>query len=204
MNQSWKKSENGALMDVQEECHATNTAMVGPSAPRQTNSNWHGSGSFTLIYVDSLQRMMSHTVRLVATPVSQQSPSRPPSRGGVINLPNPFKVLRATHFGAPEVVEVTELAGRVEVDTQIELGVVLIEGTIIANRTVLTNDGSRAIFWTESGLTVGTPGDGGGYSVTRSRLFKHNQAASGRFGQRRYLQPTPSGSTVAHSCWLIR
>ena len=147
---------------------------------------------------------MSHTVRLVATPVSRRSPPRPPSRGGVINLPNPFKVLRATHFGAPDAVEITELVGRVEVDTQVEFGVVLIEGTIMANRTILTNDGRRAIFWTESGLTVGTPADDDGYSVTRSRLFKQNQAASGRFGQRRCLQPTPSGSMAVHSCWLIR
>ena len=147
---------------------------------------------------------MTHTIRLVATPVPRQSPSRPPSRGGVISLPNPFKVLRATHFGAPDAVEITELVGRVEVDTQVELGVVLVEGTIIANRTILTNDGRRTIFWTESALTVGAPGDGDGHSVTRSRLFKHNQVASGRFGQRRCLQPTLSGSTATHSCWLIR
>jgi len=60
-----------------------------------------------------------------------------------------------THLGARDAVEITELVGRIEVDAQVELGVVPVEGTIIANRTVLTNDGRRAIFWTELDLTVG-------------------------------------------------
>lgn len=143
---------------------------------------------------------MSHTVRLVAVPAPRQTPSRRPSRSGVIGLPNPFKVLRPTHLGASEIAEITELVGRVEVDAQVELGVLPIEGTIIANRTVLTSDGRRAVFWTESGLTVGTSGDDDGCLLTCSRLFKHNPAASRRFGQQRCLPPMPCGSTAAHSC----
>jgi len=129
-----------------------------------------------LAYVDSLQRMMSHTVRLVTTAVPQPPLSRRPSRSGVISLPNPFKALRTTHLGAPDTVEITELAGRVEVDTQVELGVVPAEGTIIANKTILTNDGRRVIFWAESGLTVGTSEDDGGdgYPLIGFRWFKHN------------------------------
>jgi len=99
--------------------------------------------------------MISHVVRLVATPAQHQALSRPPSRGGIISLPNPFKALR-THLGTPNTVGITELAGRIEVDPQVEMGVVPVEGTITSNRTILTNDGRRAIFWTESGLTVGT------------------------------------------------
>lgn len=100
--------------------------------------------------------MMSHTVRLVATSAQRQSLSRPPSRGGVIGLPNPFKVLMTTHSETPGTAEITELLGRVEVDAQIELGVVPVEGSVIANRTIPLNNGRRVIFWTESGLTVGT------------------------------------------------
>ena len=108
---------------------------------------------------------MLHTVRLVATPVPRQPPSRPPSRSGVIGLPNPFKALMTTHLGAPGTVEITELVGRVEVDAQAELGVIPVEGAIIANRTILTNDGRRAIFWTESGLTVGNSRNHCGSSI---------------------------------------
>ena len=60
-------------------------------------------------------------------------------------------------MGAPNTVEITALVGRVEVDPQVEMGLVPVEGTIVANRTFLTNDGRRVIFWTELGLTVGTP-----------------------------------------------
>lgn len=102
--------------------------------------------------------MVSHTVRLIATDALRPSLSRHPSRGGVIGLPNPLKVLNlATHSEVPEKAESTESVGRIEVDVQVELGVVPLEGTIIANRTILTNDERRTIFWTESGLTVGVP-----------------------------------------------
>ena len=60
-------------------------------------------------------------------------------------------------MGAPNTAGITELVGRIEVDPQVEIGVVPLEDTIVANRTVLANDGRRTIFWTESGLTVGTP-----------------------------------------------
>lgn len=152
------------------------------------------------MYVDSLQRMISHTVRLVATPVPRQTLSRPPSRSGIISLPNPFKALRTTHLGAPNAVEITELVGRVEVDPQVEIGVVPVEGTIIANRTFLKNDGRCVIFWTESGLTVGTPENGSGHSLTCYRSFKRNLVISGRSGQQRCPLPMRGGSTAIHSC----
>jgi len=155
------------------------------------------------VYVDSLQRMISHTVRLVATPAPQQALSRPPSRSGIISLPNPFKALR-THLGTPNAVGITELVGRIEVDPQVEMGVVPVEGTITSNRTTLTNDGRRAIFWTESGLTVGTPRNNERYPLTRSRLFKHNPVASGRSGQQQCLLPMPGGSIAVHSCYPIQ
>lgn len=85
--------------------------------------------------------MISHVVRLIATAASQPSISRPPSRSGVIGLPNPLKVPGVVNFGTPEKAQVTELTGRIEIDPQVEWGVVPIEGAVMANRTVLTNDG---------------------------------------------------------------
>ena len=143
---------------------------------------------------------MLHTIRLVATPALQQSLSRRPSRTEVISLPNPFKALRATHLGAPDTVKITELPGRIEVDAQVELGVVPVEGTITANRTVLIGGGKRVIFWTESGLTVGTPEGDGRHPLTRSRLFKHNPVASVKFGRQRCLLWMLGGSIKVHSC----
>ena len=172
MTPSWRRSENGVLTDAQEEFRATNTAMVGSCMIRQIKSNHRRSDSFTLVYIDSLQRMMSHTVRLVATAVSRPPFSRHTSHGGVIGLPNPFKVLRAAHLGTPNPVETAGVAGRVEVDAQVELGVVPIDGTIIANRTVLTDDGRRALFWTESGFTVGASGHDDRHPLTPVRLLK--------------------------------
>jgi hypothetical protein len=133
--------------------------------------------------------MISHTVRLVTTPAPRQTLSRPPSRGGIISLPNPFKALKTTHLGVPNTVEITELVGRIEVNPQAEMGVVPVEGTIMANRIVLTNDGMRAIFWTESGLTVSIARNYGGHSLTRSRSFKHNPTASERSGRQRCPLP---------------
>ena len=75
-------------------------------------------------------------------------------------MPNPLKVLRVAHSEAPDKAKSTESVGRIEVDNQVELGVVPLEGTIIANRTALTNDERRTIFWTESALTVGASVDG--------------------------------------------
>ena len=34
MNPNWRRLENGALTDAQEEFHVTNTATVGPEVPR--------------------------------------------------------------------------------------------------------------------------------------------------------------------------
>jgi len=147
---------------------------------------------------------MSHTVRLVATAAPRPPSSRRPSRSNVIGLPNPFKALRTTHLGAPDIVEMSEVVGRIEVDAQVEWGVVPLEGSIIANRTILTNDGRRAIFWTESGLAVGISEQDGGYQLTNFRSLKQNPAALGRFGRQRRLLPMPGGSTNVHSCLLIR
>lgn len=148
--------------------------------------------------------MMSHTVRLVATPAPRQPTSRRPSRSGVISLPNPFKALRTTHLGAPDAVETTDLVGRVEVDAQVELGVVPVEGTITANRTIPTNDGRRAILWTESGLVVGALENGNGHPLTRSRLFKRSPVVLVKFGQQSHLLSMPGGSIRIHSCWPTR
>lgn len=115
---------------------------------------------------------MSHTVRLVATAEPRPPFSRRPSRSGVIGLPNPFKALRTIHPGASDTVEIAEVVGRVEVDAQVELGVVPVDGSIIANRTILTNDGKRAIFWTESGLTVSTSERDPRRPLTRPRSSK--------------------------------
>ena len=147
---------------------------------------------------------MSHTVRLVATAVSRPPLSRRPSRSGVIGLPNPFKVLMTTHSEAHDAVETTEVFGRVEVDAQVELGVVPMEGSIMGNRTILTNGGRRAIFWTDSGLTVGAFERDGGHLLTRLRLLKWDPVALGRFGQTRCLLPMLGGSIKVHSCWPIR
>jgi len=141
-----------------------------------------GSDSFTLVYVDVLQRMMSHIVRLIATAALRPSPSRPPSRGGVIGLPNPLNILRATHLGAPEKIVSKELAGRIEVEDRVELGAVSLEGTIIANRSILTSTGRRTIFWTESGLTVGVPVNDNPHPLIRFRSSKYNLVVSGKFG----------------------
>lgn len=147
---------------------------------------------------------MSHTVRLLATAPPRPPSSPKPPRSGVIGLPNPFKALRTTHLGVPDTVGISELTGRVEVDTQIELGAVPIEGTILANRIVPTNDGRRAIFWTESGLTVGTFENGDGYPLTRLRLFKYSPVAFGKYGQQRCLLSMPGGSIKVHSCLPIQ
>jgi hypothetical protein len=200
MTPSWRRSESGALTDAQEGFRATNTVMVGLQLIGEIKSNHRRSDSFTLVYVDSFQRMISHTVRLVATAAQGPPLSRRPSHSGVIGLPNPFKALRTAHLGAPDTVEIGEVVGRVEVDTQVELGVVPIEGSIIANRTVLTSDGRRAIFWTESELTVGTSERDGGHPLTCIRLLKQNPAALGRFGQQRCLRLMPGGSIKVHSC----
>jgi len=165
------------LTDPREGFRATNTGMVGPKAPMWVTSNHHRSDSFTLVYVDSLQRMTSHTVRLVATAAPRPPSSRRPSRSGVIGLPNPFKALRTTQLGVPDTVEIAEVVGCVEVDAQVELGVVPVEGSIIANRIVLTTDGKRAIFWTESGLTVGTSERDCWRLLTHPRLLKQNPVA---------------------------
>ena len=125
---------------------------------------------------------MSHTVRLVATAAPRSPSPRQPSRSNVIGLPNPFKALRTTNLGAPDTVETT-VVGRIEVDAQVEWGVVPVEGSIIANRTILTNDGRRAIFWTESGLAVGIYELDNGHSLTCFRSLKQNPVALGRFGQ---------------------
>ena len=146
---------------------------------------------------------MSHTVHLAATAVSRPPLSRRPSHSGVIGLPNPFKALRTTHMGAPDTVEITEVVGRVEVDTQVELGVVPVEGSIIANRTVQTNDGKRIIFWTESGLTVGTSEHGRRYPLTCPRLLKQDPMALGRFGQTRCLPSTLGGLKQVRLWWPI-
>lgn len=143
--------------------------------------------------------MVSHTVRLVTTAASRPPFSRRPSRSGVIGLPNPFKALRATHSGASDVVEIAEVAGRIEVDAQVELGVVPVEGSVIANRTVPTNDGRRAIFWTESGLAVGASDRGFGHLLTRLRLLKKKPAAFEKFGRQRCLLLMPGGSINVHS-----
>lgn len=139
------------------------------------------SDSLTLVYVDVLQRMMSHTVRLIATAALRPSPSRPPSRGGVIGLPNPLNILR-THLGAPEEIGSKESAGRIEVEDRVELGAVSLEGTIIANRSILTSNGRRTIFWTESGLTVGAQTNDYVRPLTRFRSSKSNLVVSGKFG----------------------
>ena len=120
---------------------------------------------------------MSHTVHLAATAVSRPPFSRQSSRSGVIGLPNPFKALRTTHSESPDVVEITEVAGRVEVDPQVELGVVPVEDSIIANRTVPTSDGKHAIFWTESGLTVGTSESEHLRQLTHLRSLMQNPVA---------------------------
>jgi hypothetical protein len=159
MNQSWRRSENGVLVDAQEVCRATNTAMVGQEGPRRIEAYNHKPDSFTLVYVDLLQRMVSHTIRLIATALLRPPHSRTTSRSGVIGLPNPLKVLGVTHSEVPDKAESPESVGRIEVDGQAELGVVPLEGTIMANRTVLTNNERRTIFWTESGITVGAPVD---------------------------------------------
>lgn len=101
--------------------------------------------------------MVSHTIRLLSTASIRPPLPRASSLSGVIGLPNPLKVLRATHLEVPDKAKSMESVGRIEVDGQVELGVVPLEGTIIANRTALTNDERRTIFWTESGLTVGAP-----------------------------------------------
>lgn len=159
-----------------------------------------GPDSFTLVYVDLLQRMVSHTVRLVATAELKQDHSRPPVLGGIINLPNPLKVLGATRFGAPTKAESTELFGRMKVDGQVELGVIPLEGAIVGNRTILTNDGRRAIFWTESRVTVGTLMDPNAHVFTRCRLFRHSPTVSRRSGLLRCLLSTPGGSIKIHLC----
>ena len=100
--------------------------------------------------------MMSHTIRLISITALRPPLSRPPSHGGVIGLPNPLKALRATHAEVLNKTESTESVGRIEVGGQVEMGVVPLEGTIIGNRTVMKTDERRTIFWTESGLTVGT------------------------------------------------
>ena len=141
--------------------------------------------------------MISHTVRLVSTAVLRPPFPRRPSRSGVINLPNPFKAL-TTHLGAPEIVEIAEVVGRVEVDSQVELGVIPVEGSILANRTVLTNDGKRAIFWTELELTVGTSERDPLRPLTHPRLLKQDPVAFGRFGQMQSLPPMLGGSIQAH------
>ena len=122
--------------------------------------------------------MISQTVRLVSTAALRPSLSRPPSRGGIIGLPNPLKALMVTHSGVTDKPVVTESTGRIEVDGQVERGLVLVEGTIIANRTIPTNDGIRVIFWTEVGLIVGPTTNNDVHSLSRFRLFKHNPVTS--------------------------
>lgn len=115
---------------------------------------------------------MSHIIRLVVAAAPRPPLSRQPSRTGVIGLPNPFKALMTPHSGTPDPTKIAEAVGRVEVDVQVELGVIPIEGSAIANKTILTNDGRRAIFWTESGLTVGASERDDRYPLTRLRLLK--------------------------------
>lgn len=170
------------MTDAQEGYRAANTLMVGPGGSGRIKSDHHRPDSFTLVYVDLLQRMVSHTIRVAPTAAQRPPLSRTPSHTGVIGLPNPLNILRATHLGSPEKSESTELAGRIEVDDQVEWGVVPLEGTILANRSVLTNNGRRTIFWTESGLSVGTLANQRIYSLTSFRLFKRSQVASRKFG----------------------
>lgn len=141
---------------------------------------------------------MSHTIRLVATAVLRPPFSRRPSRSGVIGLPNPFKALRTTRLESSDIVEIAEVAGRVEVDPQVELGVVPLEGSIITNRTVPTSDGKRAVFWTESGLTVGTSESDRLRQLTHLRSLKQNPVALERSGQTRCLPQMLGGLTRVH------
>jgi len=90
-------------------------------------------------------------------------------------------------MGAPDTVEIAEVVGRVEVDAPVELGVVPVEGSIITNRTIQTNDGKRTIFWTESGLTVSASERDCRHPLTYPRSLKQNPVALGRFGQARCL-----------------
>ena len=155
-------------------CHKYGDGVSGRIESSRVESDHHKPDFFTLVYVDSLQRMMSHTIRLIPTaavrpPVSPQS-----SHGGVIGLPNPLKVLRVTHSEVPDKAQSIGTLGRIEVDGQVELGVVSLEGTIMANRTVLKNDERRTIFWTESGLTVGAPPHDSLQPLICYRSFKHS------------------------------
>jgi len=101
-------------------------------------------------------------------------------------------------MGAPDTVEIAEVVGRVEVDAQVELGVVTIEGSIIANRTIPTNDGKRTILWTESGLTVGTSEHDCRRPLTYPRSLKQNPVALGKFGRTRCLPSMLGGLMQVH------
>ena len=144
--------------------------------------------------------MVSHIIRLTDAAALRPHLSRAPSHSGVIGLPNPLKALMATHLEAPEKAQNSEPVGRIEVDGQVELGVVPLEGTITANRTVLTNGGRRTIFWTESGLTVGAPANDNVHPLSRFRLLKRSPVASERSGQLRCPPSTLGGSIKVHLC----
>ena len=174
--------------------------MVGQEGSSRIESDRQRLGSLTLLYVDLLQRMISQTIRLIDAPAPRPHLSRTPSLSGVIGLPNPLKALIATHSEAPNKTESTEAVGRIEVGAQVELGVVPLDGTIMANRSVPTNDGRRTIFWTESGLTVGTTVHDNWHPLTRFRLSKYSPAALGKFGQLRCLPSTLDGSIRVRLC----
>lgn len=143
--------------------------------------------------------MISHTIRLIDTGMLRSPHSPATSRGAVIGLPNPLKALMVIHSEAPDKPGSAESAGRIEVEGQVELGVVPLEGTIVANRTVPANDGRRTILWTESALTVGTPVNDNVHPFTHSRLFKYKPVVLRRFGQLRCLPSTPGGLTKIRS-----
>lgn len=114
----------------------------------------------TLLQFNQSNHLLSLTLRLT-TPATSAKDGRRSSTSSNSGLPNPFKVLKTLSAEQATSVEDERRISRIEVGDPHDLGVVLLDGSVLGVRTCLSLDGEviRIIVWSDQEILVCCDGD---------------------------------------------
>ncbi|KAL6301983.1 hypothetical protein BKA93DRAFT_436971 [Sparassis latifolia] len=111
-----------------------------------------GDGKLTLFHVLSSRRLVLQS--LAPSVNSADSGSQEPDSSAAPPLSNPFKVLKSlSKAGAPEDAK-GSFRGHFQVSEEVDIGDIPLRGRILGSRATSCGAGVRAIYWSQSELSV--------------------------------------------------